>query len=78
MTTEILSDRGVEYFIAGWTLVPESGGVFDVIVNDDVLFSKKGIGRHAEPGEIKALLQERVDAYKTEQGIAWQEIPESD
>lgn len=78
MTEEILSDRNMEYFIADWKLIPSSGGVFDFEVNGALLFSKKQVGRHAEPGEIKALLQEKISAFKKEQGIPWDTIPEDD
>jgi selT/selW/selH-like putative selenoprotein len=33
-------------------LEPASGGVFDVTVDGGTVFSKKAVGRHAEPGEI--------------------------
>lgn len=34
-------------------------GIFDVIVDGEVLFSKHAEGRHAEPGEILARFRER-------------------
>lgn len=33
-------------------LIPGSGGIFDVIENGDMLFSKFTTGRFPEPGEI--------------------------
>ena len=42
------------------TLVPSSGGRFEVRLDRDVVFSKKALGRHAEPGEIVGLLAERL------------------
>ena len=33
-------------------LVPSSGGVFLVTVDGEPVFSKKVVGRHAEPGEV--------------------------
>ena len=33
-------------------LIPGSGGVFEVIVDGAMLFSKKRAGRHAQPGEV--------------------------
>lgn len=33
-------------------IVPSGGGVFDVTVDGTIVFSKKTVGRHAEPGEI--------------------------
>lgn len=38
-------------------LIPSSGGVFDVAVNGNVVFSKKAAGRHARPGEVVNLIQ---------------------
>lgn len=38
-------------------LIPSSGGVFDVVVDGKLVFSKKAIGRHAKPGEIVDLLK---------------------
>ena len=33
-------------------IVPSGGGVFEVTVDGTTVFSKKALGRHAEPGEI--------------------------
>ena len=33
-------------------LVPSTGGVFEVSVDDELIFSKKKLERHAEPGEV--------------------------
>jgi selenoprotein W-related protein len=38
--------------IEALTLVPSSGGVFEVSVNGRLLYSKRKTGRHAEPGEV--------------------------
>jgi selenoprotein W-related protein len=38
-------------------LVPSSGGIFDVMVDGKLVFSKRALGRHAKPGEIVALLK---------------------
>lgn len=37
-------------------MVPSSGGVFEVTVDGRLVFSKKALKRHAEPGEIVRLL----------------------
>lgn len=37
-------------------LVPSSGGAFEVTVDGQLIFSKKALRRHAEPGEILKLL----------------------
>ena len=41
-------------------MIEGSGGVFDVAVNGAVVFSKKGVGRHAEPGEVLAAVRRRI------------------
>jgi selenoprotein W-related protein len=38
-------------------LVPSSGGVFEVTVDGNLVFSKKALRRHAEPGEIMKLIR---------------------
>jgi selenoprotein W-related protein len=38
-------------------LVPSSGGVFEVTVDGNLVFSKKALRRHAQPGEIMALIK---------------------
>lgn len=42
------------------TLVTGSKGVFDVVVDDELLFSKHATGRHARDGEVLTLFRERV------------------
>ncbi len=39
-------------------LVESSGGVFEVSVDGRLIFSKKSLGRHPEPGEVMRLLRE--------------------
>ena len=36
---------------------PSDGGRFEVRVNGDLVFSKKQVGRHAEPGEVAGLVR---------------------
>lgn len=43
-------------------LVPSSGGRFEVSLDDDLIFSKAALERHAEAGEISALIAERIGA----------------
>jgi selenoprotein W-related protein len=38
-------------------LVESSGGVFEVTVDARLVFSKKALGRHAEPGEVLRLME---------------------
>lgn len=38
-------------------MLPSSGGVFEVVADQILIFSKKGLRRHAEPGEVVGLIQ---------------------
>jgi selenoprotein W-related protein len=40
-------------------LIPGSGGVFDVVADGVLVFSKKAVGRHADPEEIVAAIRAR-------------------
>jgi selenoprotein W-related protein len=42
-------------------LLPSSGGVFEVKVEGELIFSKKALRRHAEPGEVVKLIRARGD-----------------
>jgi selenoprotein W-related protein len=46
-----------QYPDADVRLIQSSGGVFEVTVDGDLIFSKKALRRHAEPGEIVALIE---------------------
>ncbi len=46
--------------IGGVTLRPGTGGVFDVRVDGETVFSRKAAGRHAEITELKQLVRDRV------------------
>ena len=39
-------------------LIPGGSGIFDVAVNDELIYSKHETGRHAENGEISTLFEE--------------------
>jgi selenoprotein W-related protein len=39
-------------------MTESSGGVFEVDVDGRNVFSKKALGRHAEPGEIVRLIRQ--------------------
>ena len=51
LAQEVLA--ALEADIAGVTLVPGRGGVFDVRVDGDPVFSNKEMGRFPEPREVK-------------------------
>jgi selenoprotein W-related protein len=41
-----------EHYIESITVIPSRGGVFEVTVGDDLVFSKKELGRHATVDEV--------------------------
>ena len=41
-------------------LQPSAKGRFEVTLDDELVFSKAELGRHAEPGEVVALLEKRL------------------
>ena len=41
-------------------LVPSSNGRFEVTLDGELVFSKAALGRHAQPGEVVALVRERL------------------
>ena len=64
MTEELLADFAPA--IKSLTLIPSSGGRFEVVVDDQLIYSKKATGRHAEPGEIHRLFQEATGVQPTQ------------
>jgi selenoprotein W-related protein len=58
-----------QHVIDELTLVMGSNGVFDVVVDGELLFSKHAEGRHAEAGEVlerfRALIGPDVREYGT-------------
>jgi selenoprotein W-related protein len=55
---ELLSTFEAE--LGGVLLVPGTGGVFEVRVGDEVVFSRVGVGRFPESAELKRLVRDRV------------------
>ena len=58
MADDILSNY--QHLIETFTFVTGSKGVFKFVVNDEVLFSKKELGRHALPGEVLEIFKDYV------------------
>ena len=58
VTEELLTAR--QHDIASLTLVTGSKGVFDVVVDGELVWSKADHGRQAEPGEVLAALDART------------------
>lgn len=55
MAEDILTNY--QHVIDKFTFVTGSKGAFEVKVNDEMLFSKKQLGRHAQEGEILQLFE---------------------
>ena len=53
--------REFEQEIQSLELLPSDGGRFEVRVNGDLVFSKKQLGRHAEPGEVAGIVRKLVE-----------------
>jgi len=49
-----------QHVIDELTVITASGGVFDVEVDGNLLFSKKAEGRHADEGEVLARFREQI------------------
>jgi selenoprotein W-related protein len=49
-----------QFNIERLTLTPSTGGVFEVEVDGDLVFSKKALGRHAESDEVAASIREKA------------------
>lgn len=60
MTDELL--KNYTHVIETIKLIPSSQGRFEVVVDDDLIFSKKAIGRHAQAGEVAGLFGEKTGA----------------
>ena len=49
-----------EHVIEAITLVPSADGKFEVTLNQQLIYSKLGLRRHAEPGEVLGLVRKIV------------------
>lgn len=58
MAEDILTNY--QHVIESFTFITGTKGVFDLQVDGESLFSKKQIGRHAEPGEALQLFVEYI------------------
>lgn len=54
------ADIRARYPTADVRLVEASGGLFEVAVDGDLVFSKQALGRHAEPGEVVGLIEGKL------------------
>ncbi len=67
LTSEILNERELEFYIGNWTLVPDKGGKFEVEVNGELVFSKLQLDRHAEPGEVRTAILAKLNQVRSPQ-----------
>lgn len=67
LTSEILNERELEFYIGNWTLVPDKGGKFEVEVNGELVFSKLQLERHAEPGEVRDAILAKLNQVRSPQ-----------
>ena len=42
-------------------LIPSGGGVFEVMLGDELIYSKKATGRHADYDEVLKTLRPRIN-----------------
>jgi selenoprotein W-related protein len=49
-----------DHIPSGVTLIPGTGGVFEVWLNEEQVFSKKALGRFPEAREIESLLEPKI------------------
>ncbi len=58
MTEKLLNEFGQS--ISSLTIIPSDGGVYEVTVNGDLVYSKKKTGRHAEYEEVRDAVKARL------------------
>ncbi|MBT3188143.1 MAG: SelT/SelW/SelH family protein [Anaerolineae bacterium] len=52
--------RAFEYEIEEISLIPSDGGKYEITVNGDLVYSKLKTNRHAEAGEVLALVRKLI------------------
>ena len=58
MTEKLLEEFLIK--IEGITLIPSSGGVYEVTIDGDLVYSKKETGEHAEYEQVAGPVRERL------------------
>lgn len=58
LTRNVLREH--EDKVAEFTLVPSHGGVFEISLNDELLFSKKELDRYPEKDEVEDMIREKI------------------
>jgi selenoprotein W-related protein len=59
MAQELLTTFDTD--LTGVNLMPGTGGIFEVRLNGEVLFSRKSAGRFPESKELKQLIRDKID-----------------
>jgi len=57
LINELMDDAELHAQIKNLVLQPSKGGRFEVTVDDNLVFSKASIGRHAQPGEVYSAIK---------------------
>ena len=60
LATEVLA--GWAPILRGVELLSGSKGRFEVTLDGDPIFSKEALGRHADPGEVTAMIEQKLGA----------------
>ncbi|CAN5761642.1 hypothetical protein BH18ACT15_BH18ACT15_12650 [soil metagenome] len=50
-----------EHHLAEIVIIPSSGGVLEVMADDELIYSKKATGRHAQGAEVVSAVARRID-----------------
>jgi selenoprotein W-related protein len=58
VTTELLKE--LEPYVSSWELIPSDGGRFEVVVGDELVYSKLETGRHIDSDELRALIKAKL------------------
>ena len=62
-TYSLLTRRGItRHVILRNQVVPGKGGIFDVHVDGELVFTKSMLGRYPQPDDVVPLLRERLGA----------------
>lgn len=48
--------------VTNLTLIPSHGGVYEITLNDEVIFSKKELDRYPEKNEVEDLIREKLNS----------------
>ena len=58
VTTELLKE--LEPYVSSWELIPSGGGRFEVVVGDELVYSKLETGRHTDSDELRPLIKAKL------------------